>query len=202
MASDDLITLSRAQQNPALASVDPTYLALLISSASIQLQNWARRCFVSQKFTESFDGEGDQTLFLKNYPITNIEQVDFVDMDGTVNIVMANGADFTKYFFIGDGGEIDFILNNPGGYERFPRGFKNVKIIYTAGYSPIPEDIQEACAEQIVFINDQGSANSSIKSEKLGDFSQSFFDQGNSGGSNDLSKTAFQLLSPYRDMGF
>jgi len=197
MALSDLITLTRAQLNPALASVDATYLAVLISSASVQIQNWLNRSLVSQDITEKLDGEGDETLFLPSYPITNIKQVDFVDRDGTINSVMPSGADFTKYFLIGDGGEITFITDNPGGYSFFLEGFKNISIIYTAGYSTIPEDIQEATAEQVAFLNEQGSASASVKSEKLGDYSKTFFDPTTTS-SNVMSNTAFQILSKYR----
>ena len=199
MATDDLITLARAQLNPALASVDSTYLAILISAASIQIQRWCHRCFKSQVFTEKRDGEGDQTLFLPNFPVTGITQVDFIDAEGTVEAVMPNGADVTKFFFLGDGGEIAFIRNNPSDFFIFPEGFKNISIIYTGGFTPIPEDVQEACAEQVAFLLDQGSASASVKTEKLGDYSKTFFDPTVTGSIN-LSNTAFQILSSYRRM--
>ena len=196
MASDDLINLVRAQRNPALASVDATYLAILITAASTQIQGWLNRCLVSQTFTEKRDGEGYQTLFLPNYPVTGITQLDFIEPDAIVTAVMPNGADVTKYFFLGDGGEIDFIINNPSGFEHFPRGFKNISIIYTAGLSPIPEDIQEATTEQIVFLVQEGSTASNIASQKLGDYAISF--NTSSGSSNNFSTTAFQMLAKYK----
>jgi hypothetical protein len=197
MATDDLITSVRAKQNPALASVDSAYLAILISAASTQIQRWCNRCFVSQEFTDKRDGEGYQTLFLPNFPVTAIKQVDFIRADAEVVSVMPNGGDVTKFFFIGDGGEIDFIQNNPSDFIIFPEGFKNISIIYTGGFSPVPEDVQEACAEQVVFLVQQSKAQSSIASKKLGDWQETYF---NAGSKINLSATAFQILASYRRM--
>jgi len=197
MATDDLITLARAQQNPALASVDATYLAILITAASTQIQRWCNRCFVSQEFNKRLDGEGDQTIFLPNFPITDIDVVDFIELDGTIESVMIATDDFTKFFVLGNGGEISFLNSNPSRFINFPRGFKNVKITFTGGFSPVPEDVQEATAEQVVFLVEEGSASASVKSEKLGDYQKTFFDPTTTATTN-LSNTAFQILSKYR----
>jgi len=198
MALNDLITLARAKLNPALASVDETYLAILITAASTQIQRWCNRCFVSQVFNERLDGEGDQTIFLPNFPITDIDVVDFIELDGTIESVMIATDNFTKFFILGNGGEISFLNSNPSRFINFPRGFKNVKITFTGGFSPVPEDVQEACAEQIVFINEQGSAQSSVASEKLGDYAKTFFNPNLKVTKINLSATAFQILSKYR----
>lgn len=196
MASTDLITRVRARENPALATgITDDYLDILISASSVQIQGWLNRDLKSQDFTEARDGEGDQTLFLPNSPVTKIKQVDFLDNDGTVNVVMANGADDSLFFRLGDGGEIMFLINNPSDFIRFPEGFKNVLVIYTAGFSTIPEDIQEGTAEQIVFLLQEGSDASNKSSEKLGDYSVSF--DTSASGAN-FSKTAFQLLAKYK----
>lgn len=198
MALDDLITLARAKLNPALATgITDAYLALLITAASTQIQRWCNRCFKSQPFTKRLDGEGDQTIFLPNFPITNIDVVDFIELDGTVETVLLTTDTFTDFFILGNGGEISFLNSNPSRFINFPRGFKNVKITFTGGFSPIPEDVQEAAVEQVVFINEQGSASDSVKSEKLGDYSKTFFDPSSSGSGN-FSNTAFQILSKYR----
>lgn len=200
MATDDLIDKTRARFNPALSvsNISDDYLDILISAASTQIQGWLNRCLVSRTFTEKRDGEGYQTLFLPNYPVTGITQVDFIEPDGIVTAVMANGADVTKFFFLGDGGEINFILNNPSGFEKFPQGFKNISIKYTAGLSPIPEDIQEATAEQIAFFLGQGSAQSNVSSEKLGDYAKNFFNPNSKVTKINFSPTAFQLLARYK----
>ncbi len=195
----DLVTRARAQLNPALAGVSDAYLDIQITAASTQIQRWCNRFFTSQEFIQKRDGEGYQTIFLPNFPVTVITQVDFRSQDGTITAVMPNGATVSDYFFIGDGGEIDFVRNNPSDFIRFPEGFKNILITYTGGFSPVPEDIQEACVEQIVFLIEQGSASASVKTEKLGDYSKTFFDPTVTGSSN-LSNTAFQILSSYRRM--
>lgn len=198
MASDDLITLARARLNPALATgITDAYLALLITAASTQIQRWCNRCFVEQVFDERLDGEGDQTIFLPNFPITDIDVVDFIELDGTIESVMIATDTFTDFFILGNGGEISFLNSNPSRFINFPRGFKNVKIKFTGGFSPIPEDVQEAAVEQVVFINEQGSASDSVKSEKLGDYAKTFFNPTASGSGN-LSNTAFELLSRYK----
>ena len=200
MASDDLITRTRARFNPALSTsnISDDYLDILISAASVQIQRWCNRCFKSQVFNERLDGEGDQTIFLPNFPITDIDVVDFIELDGTVETVLLTTDTFTDFFILGNGGEVSFLNSNPSRFINFPRGFKNVKIKFTGGFDPIPEDVQEACAEQIVFINEQGSAQSNVSSEKLGDYAKSFFNPNSKVTKISFSATAFQILSKYR----
>ena len=67
----DLVTRARAQLNPALASTGTDLLDALITSASQQAINWMGRDIKSQTYTDKFfDGSGQQTMFLAQFPIT------------------------------------------------------------------------------------------------------------------------------------
>jgi len=201
MAADpiDLIDIARAQQNPALASTNTTLLQSLITAASQQIINFLNRDIKTQTYTaQRIDGEGWQTLFLEQFPVTDIVQLDFINNDATVQAVMPNGANKDLYFFVGDSGEIDFVLNNPSGFTIFPKGFKNIRTTYVAGFAVVPADIQEATAEQTVFLLEQGSAQSNVASEKLADYSKTFFNPNSKVTKIDFSATAFRILSSYR----
>lgn len=56
-------------------------------------------------------------------------------------------------------------------YLRVPRGQLNIRIDYTAGFNPIPQDVQEACSQQIQDLYQAGLINNSLQQMKLGNYS-------------------------------
>ena len=54
----NLVTDSRARQNPQLTTADGTVLAALIAAASAAVEQWCAREFTSTAYTETYDGTG------------------------------------------------------------------------------------------------------------------------------------------------
>jgi hypothetical protein len=54
---------------------------------------------------------------------------------------------------------------------RFPKGTRNVKVTYTAGYTTVPEDIKQACMEMVALRLDErkriGVSSQSIAGESV-----------------------------------
>lgn len=72
----DLIDLNRARQNiPSSTNSDEPTIATLITAVSKAVQRWCRRDFVSTAYDELYDGNGDDRLMLRQYPIINVESV-------------------------------------------------------------------------------------------------------------------------------
>ncbi|MDO5686757.1 MAG: phage gp6-like head-tail connector protein [Neisseria sp.] len=78
-----------------------------------------------QEYAEQYDGNGKDRLVLRQYPV---HQVLSVEIDGKPDAAWRND---------------DWLLMAQGA--AFPRGVRNIKVRYTAGYDPIPDDIQAAC---------------------------------------------------------
>ena len=71
----------------------------------------------------------------------------------------------------------DYEVNEDHIYYRggFPVGHMNIRRTYYAGYNIIPDDIEAKCLELIKAAYDKDK-NKDIKSEKLGPYSVTFFD--------------------------
>ena len=53
-------------------------------------------------------------------------------------------------------------------YGRFPRGQLNIRIDYTAGFTAIPQAVQEAAVQLVLDLYNAGLVNNTLKSAKLG----------------------------------
>ena len=168
--ANDLVTLARAKQVPALSVIGNTYLATLITAASGFICNYCSREFISVERTELLDGDGEDEVLLTNTPITAI---------GAVVVTDQWAGDSETY------SSSDFITNlktgllkfsptlTSGTVKYFTPGVQNVSVTYTAGYATIPETVQQACCDIIKAMYAQGSStnNPALMSEKMGEYS-------------------------------
>ena len=113
----------------------------LINRYSALFENYMDKNILSREYTEYYDGDGSNMLVTRQYPITTISGIwDDSDWEwGSTTEV-----DSTSYRASESAnGVVDFksaVLNN---YNQ------NVKIIYTAGYDEIPEDIRHVCVKEV-----------------------------------------------------
>ena len=146
MAAIDLTTLTTAKE--WLQTTDTSSDALisrLISSSSRSICNYLNRNDLhSQSYSEAYNGTGTSRLCPVNYPITAVASV---SIDGT-SVPKASSFTAAGYRF----SDTTIILN---GGQKFSRGLENIEIVYTAGYSTIPEDIVQAC---VMMVNAQMSS--------------------------------------------
>ena len=142
MTAGDLTSLENVKEwlglDPANTS-DDDLLTRLITAASGFMQRYCNRQFASQAWTEIRDGVGNVRMAFANYPVTAVASV---TVSGET-IPASSGAGTFGYLFT------DTMLILQG--RRFRRGFANVELSYTAGFDPIPEEIEQACIELIAF---------------------------------------------------
>lgn len=122
-----------------LAEGDLDSIRAVINRMSVMFENYCNRKFVSQTFTEYYNGTGDRYLYLDNYPVTEITSVhEDPDWDwGSDELIES-----TEYRIIDDMGIV---------YQSiFPKGHQNIKVIYTAGYTTVPEDLKQVCIEEVI----------------------------------------------------
>lgn len=128
----DFTTLAKVKQRLRIDSVnteDDSILTSLISSATLFIQSYLSREISENTYTEKFSGYGNPFHLVSNYPIQSIDSISI------------DGVSFTDYDF----DDIQVVLN--GGV--FPRGRINCTMVYTAGYTDIPLDIEQACIELV-----------------------------------------------------
>jgi hypothetical protein len=113
----------------------------LINRVSAVMETYVDRKLMSREATEYYDGDNRNRLYTNRYPITSVSGI-WDDSTWTWGSDTLTAA--TSYRISNDGRSI--MLKD--GY-RFYYSNENVKIIYTAGYTTIPYDIEDACIKQI-----------------------------------------------------
>jgi len=136
----DLTTLAAAKQWLGVTSSDgDQLLARLISASSDYIQTWLNRTFAVAAYTEVRSGVGGDGMAVKAYPIVAVTSV---TIDGLSIPACTGQTDF------------GYVVNDPRtmiflrGY-RYNRGRANVGLSYTAGFTTIPNEIEQACIELV-----------------------------------------------------
>ena len=142
----DLTTVAAVKALLGITSSDSDALfQTLITACSQMVCNYCgRSSFLTQAFTEIYDGTGRDWMLLRQWPVQSITSISY---DATVITSQASGTPPNN----------GYILENPlpsGGEQRvmvygywFPRGRSNITVAYQAGYSAVPFDAAQACAE-------------------------------------------------------
>lgn len=114
----------------------------LIDYVSAFIETYTKRTFLTATHTDYFDGNGTDTLFLNQRPVSSITSIHIDD-----------GRSFGASTQISSSA---IVLYDDEGYVRldgdiFSRGIRNIKVIYVAGYSQssIPPDVQFACIKLV-----------------------------------------------------
>lgn len=118
---------------------EDTLIVDLIDGESNHMELYMGRVIVSAEQTEYHDGDGSAYLYPSNYPITSVSGI-WDDTDwtwGSSSLLTA-----TNYSSRDD--RVIVYKNSV-----FSKGKQNIKIIYTAGYSTVPEDLKVACMTEV-----------------------------------------------------
>lgn len=108
-------------------------ISRLIDQATDFIHSYCGRIFPQASYDEYYDGDGTEGLLASQYPIQSV----------TLLSVGGLSRDPSSYVVYGQLGLIR--LKN----GAFPRGKKNIRLQYTAGYLTIPRDIEQACVELV-----------------------------------------------------
>lgn len=139
----------------------------LITNASAMIESYCNRVFASANYAETRNGTGGYRMYAANAPITAVSAV---TVDGiSIPAAPAPSGNGLGYGFVFDS---DLIYIRPGvPYSgqptAFNKGIQNVTLAYTAGFTTIPSDVNQACVELVA---DKLAKQSRIdkKSETLG----------------------------------
>jgi len=162
-----LCTLAQVKTTLGITdSANDDILTRLINATTDYIESYCDRRFALTQYTdEYYNGYGDDELVLRQFPISEAEEdvptISFIDK-GTETAVSIDDCEI--YY---DEGIIY--------YSIFPKGRKNIKISYKAGYATIPADLAQACIE-IVVANYNRSKTVAVKSESIGSYSVTYAD--------------------------
>lgn len=105
----------------------------VIESAEAEVEAFIRFDLESASHTDTVDGQGTSFIVLDHTPVTAVTSISYWDGDSWVALV--DGDDYVR-MEIKDGATI--YLDS----YTFAEGTSNYRIVYTAGYSTIPYDLQ------------------------------------------------------------
>ncbi len=140
----DLTTIAAVKILTGVTAADDVITQQHITDASFFANSYTGRILASQTFTEYYDGDGTNLLFLKNYPISSITTI-HQDSDrafGSDTLVAS-----TDYFTYADNRKLI------GDGVTWLRGIQTIKVVYLAGYviGSIPEDLVNAVTMLVDF---------------------------------------------------
>jgi len=134
-----------------------------INGASGFCNSYTKRKLLSRSLTEYYSGGGVEMIMLNNYPCTTLTSV-YDDLNRvygadtliTLTNLVVMPTDLL-YTIIYDG-------------NVFGDGLKNVKITYTAGYSSVPYDLQQACLGMVgLYFHHTDEKMLAVQSRSVGD---------------------------------
>jgi uncharacterized phiE125 gp8 family phage protein len=117
-----------------------TRIEMLINTASQWFERYCGRVFKSASYVHQFDGTSQTDMILREFPVTSITEV---RVDWSREFADSTILDAADYNANDDELLAAGILRRHNGL--WPRGSRNVKVTYEAGYAEVPSDLEYAC---------------------------------------------------------
>lgn len=148
-------------------SISDDFIKRKINQATEMIEGYCGRRFKSTTYTdEKYDGTLTDSLVLRNRPITG--DLTLKGRDGATSDSGYDTIDSSFYFIDYDAGIIDAVSRFYGGYDRWA-------VTYTAGYTTIPADLQEACATLAAYLAQNSLGTGGISSKQEGSRKVDYF---------------------------
>jgi hypothetical protein len=112
---------------------------LILRFTSLFENYCSRISFEVQTFTDVLDGSSDYYLFPEQYPITSVSGI----YDDSSWVWEEDSALEPTSYRIAN-------KNSIVSLTPFTKGLNNIKVVYSAGFNPVPEDLKQALIEEVV----------------------------------------------------
>lgn len=136
----DFKALPLGLKDTLLAKFGDPAIQSYIDTATAQIENYCHRKLAKQSVADPmFEGRGQHSRLLREYPLVSVEKVEWVDDNGYT------GSHPAAAFFLMPWGEIKWKPNYLASQQGpFIHG-RYYTITYTAGFDPVPAPIKHAC---------------------------------------------------------
>lgn len=175
-------------QVKSLKDASNSLIEWLVSTVENRIKTKTRRNqFESAEVTEYHDGDGVIGYFMTDeFPVTAITSL-HDDNDYPHTYAAGYLVDSDDYVWYEDG-RVELVTGT------FNKGLKNIKIVYTAGYSEVPKDLEFLATKWVALIL-KGKDRIGISSQSGADGSLTVFDQF-------LDADMKEILYSYRSVKF
>lgn len=136
-----LTTLAMAKtylKIPTLETSKDTLVEFWINVASQRLEQETNRKLLQQSITEYHHGRASNLLLLREWPIASLPYPQ-VFLDMASQFPPSSEIASSEIHITDDANSL--LLAG----RQFPRGYHNIKVVYTAGYATVPPDLENAC---------------------------------------------------------
>lgn len=148
-----------------------TYITDLIARGTHLIEKIVGRTLVAAAYTEYAWGRGGKRLELRRGPINSVTSVEDVTYDAVAaeTLTTVQAGDYFARSLASEGSLI------PGWLERhhgtWLAGQRNYRVVYNAGFSTVPFDLEQACIETVIWMLNQrkssGFAEREVEDERL-----------------------------------
>lgn len=219
----DLVSLSDAKAFLGITGTSQDKrLAGVLAGVEKAVRTYCHRDFTSKERTEYYNGNNRQRLALRERPVTTVTSVQldntgyFGKASGSfgASSTLTEGTSWVLSYDSRDSGVSDsgVLIKLPGVQSTFvtiseqreaiwPLGVGNIKVVYTAGYTTIPADLQLAVKMLTSLTHASADQGGPLESETLGDYSYTRaagMISGNGKGPRDLVDVR-RILAGYRE---
>lgn len=147
LKANALVSLATAKDYldiPTLDTSQDTRVERLINMASQFIQEYCNRNIITTSYTEYQDGRKNNQLILRQWPASKPTDI---RIDNSWDFAVSTQISTSDYDIVEN---MIVVLRN----SFFPDGYRNIKILYSAGYGTIagndlPSDIQEMCLQLV-----------------------------------------------------
>lgn len=175
-----------------LTGFNGEYVDSIINTSSQFIENYCNRKFISQTFTEYYDGNDENKLLLDNFPVTTFTSLALWDFQ-TQTVLQTYTVNSDYEVYISEG-----IIYKPGVFNH---GHKNYKVVYVAGYAiaNVPDDLKTACFE-LAKLNYYKKDKQGIESETIGRYSVNYGTNSQTAYFMGVATPAYilSMLAPYK----
>lgn len=172
---------------PTLTITQDTTLERMINASSAKIETFLDRKILKRTFTEYQDGRSSDRILVKEWPAEKPTEL-WIDSSSQFTDITTQLPD--SDFVLED--EIGVQLINGRG---FGKGRRNIKVVYEAGYTTVPYDIEEACIMTVAFFYD-------LRSDRRIGVSQKGKNSENTTFLDDLPAIVKGMINPYRRIEF
>lgn len=180
---------------------------LILGVESSVLKYLKRGDFASTSYTEYYSGDDRELLILKHRPVTAITSIR-VDSYGyagqspdafPASSAWTSGVDFYTPVLTEDEENASLVYAIKNG-EKWPIGRGNIKVVYTAGYSEIPDDLTLAVNQLIAAVRASSEHGGPVSEETFGEYSYTLMKGGDLSSLGMDAVNAGRILAMYREV--
>jgi len=163
---DEYVNVYSANSNQLAAGASQDQIHGAIDAANLAAVRFCGIAFTNsgntqQTFTELCDGDGSNTIRVRNLPVVSVTSITVTDSDGNTDVLDTDTYDCqlttgtikrtipgtSVYIYDRDAEIAPF--PQVGGTSFFPVGFQNISVVYVAGYTTAPADLRWAIYEAV-----------------------------------------------------